>query len=363
MKIAILTQPLRSNYGGVLQNYALQQTLIKLGHTPITIEKDPHEYISTFRLICDIPKRIITKYILRKRDHIFSEKIYNKIVDSQPKTLQPFIKATINHEYILDYDMINISNYNAFIVGSDQVWRPIYNCGCIDKMFLSFVPTTSRAKRIAYAASFGAGNWEYDEILTKQSANLIQRFDAVSMREIDGVELCKRHLGYNDAIAVLDPTLLLNKNDYIRLCTNVKKQNEDILFAYILDKDQSIICNLENIAKQNNLKLKLVSAHNDCTLSMEEWLAMFRDAKMVITDSFHGTVFSIIYNKEFYTIANQSRGGSRFSSLLSQLSLTDRIFDSISNLSIKDDIDWSIINNKLSSLKDKSIDFLKTNLL
>ena len=95
---------------------------------------------------------------------------------------------------------------------------------------------------------------------------------------------------------------------------------------------------------------------------MEEWLAMFRDAKMVITDSFHGTVFSIIFNKEFFTITNQSRGGSRFTSLLSQLSLSDRMFNSIFDVKFNDNIDWSIVNNKLSLLKDKSLNFLMSAL-
>lgn len=362
MKIAILTQPLRANYGGVLQNYALQQVLIKLGHTPITLEKDYYQYVSHFRLFIELPKRLITKYVMRKRKHIFSESYENKRGDNARRILKPFVFNYINHEYIISFNSIEITDYNAFIVGSDQVWRPMYNNGLLDNMFLSFIPKELAIKRIAYAASFGTSKWEYNEEQTTQYAELISRFDSVSTREISGVELCHKYLGYKDAVSVLDPTLLLDKTNYLELCTNIVPQGDNILFAYILDKNPLIIESIEEIAKRKGLNLKLVSAHADCSLSVEEWLAMFRDAKCVVTDSFHGTVFSIIFNKEFYTIANQARGGSRFSSLLFQLSLTDRMYNSISEIEINRNIDWINVNNKLSQLRDYSILFLKTNL-
>ena len=362
MKIAILTQPLRANYGGVLQNYAMQQVLIRFGHSPITLEKDPHQYISKFKLVCDIPKRVITKYILKKRDHIFSENRHNKIVDGQPKTLLPFIKSYIKHRYVLNYDLINLSDFDAFLVGSDQVWRPLYNWDVLDKMFLSFIPKESKTKRISYAASFGTSEWEFNEEQTTLCKDLITYFDAVSTREIDGVDLCKKYLKRDDVFSVLDPTLLLNEEDYLTLCKDIPKHEEKLLFAYILDTDTETLSKLKDIANTNGLTLKLVSAHDNCTLSMEEWLAMFRDAKIIITDSFHGTVFSIIFNKEFFTITNQSRGGSRFTSLLSQLSLSDRMFNSIFDVKFNDNIYWSIVNNKLSLLKDKSLNFLMSAL-
>lgn len=363
MKIAILTQPLMTNYGGVLQNYAMQQVLIRLGHFPITLEKDPHQHISTFKLVCDIPKRIITKYILRKRDHIFTEKVNNKIVDRHPKTLFPFIKSYINHRYVLNYDLNNIPDVDAFLVGSDQVWRPLYNWGVLDKMFLSFIPESSNIKRIAYAASFGTSEWEYNEEQTKKCAELIDRFDAVSTREIDGVDMCKKYLKREEVVPVLDPTLLLNKENYLTLCKDIPISDKNLLFAYILDTNSETLSKLNDIANAYGLTLKFVSAHHDCTLSMEEWLALFRDAKMIITDSFHGTVFSIIFNKEFDTIVNQSRGRSRFTSLLSQLSLTGRMFNSIFDVNFNSNIiDWSIVNDNLSSLKDKSLNFLTSAL-
>lgn len=362
MRIAILTQPLRTNYGGVLQNYALQQVLIKLGHKPITLEKHYLQKISIFRLIIELPKRLYTKYILKRRKYILNER-HHDYFDELRKTLKPFVDTQINHSYFYDYNEIKLSEYSAFIVGSDQVWRPKYNGDCLEEMFLSFTFKSEKIKRVAYAASFGVKEWEYDEEQTKRCSELINRFNAVSTREIDGVEMCSKYLGYKNAVSVLDPTLLLDKPHYLELCKNIKHKDEEILFAYILDKDETTIAKLKDIATQNNLKLKLTSAADECCkLSMEEWLAMFRDAKMVITDSFHGSVFSIIFNKEFYTIINQSRGVCRITSLLSQLSLTDRMLDIDSEITINKIINWSNVNDKLSCLKDQSYNFLRTNL-
>lgn len=363
MKTAILTQPLRANYGGVLQNYALQQILIKLGHTPITIEKDYHQHISIFRLICELPKRCITKYILRKREKIFSEYADNNRGNEIRKILKPFVVKYINHKYVDAYDLIDITEYDAFIVGSDQVWRPLYNWGLLDKMFLSFIPESSNIKRIAYAASFGASEWEYNEAQTSTCSKLIQQFDAVSTREIDGVDLCKKNLNRNDVVSVLDPTLLLNKEDYLKLCEDIPNCDANLLFAYILDVDSETISILKKIANANGLKLKLVYADEKCILSVEEWIAMYRDAKMVITDSFHGTVFSIIFNKEFYSICNIFRGNSRFTSLLSQFNLQDRLFNNVKSINLNSNqIDWEIIENTKSTLQNKSIKFLTDNL-
>lgn len=363
MKIAILTQPLRANYGGVLQNYALQQILIKLGHTPITIEKDYHQHISIFRLISELPKRCITKYILRKREKIFSEYADNKRGNEIRKILKPFVVKYINHNYVATYDIIDIDEYDAFVVGSDQVWRLKYNGDNLYNMYLAFLPKEVKLKRIAYAASIGASEWEYNDEQTTKCSKLIQQFDAVSTREIDGVDICKKNLNRNDVVSVLDPTLLLNKKDYLKLCEDIPNCDDNLLFAYILDVNSETISILEKIANGNGLKLKLVYADEKCILSIEEWIAMYRDAKMVITDSFHGTVFSIIFNKEFYSICNISRGNSRFTSLLSQFNLQDRLFNDVKSINLNSNqIDWEIIENTKSTFQNKSIKFLTDNL-
>lgn len=363
MRIAILTQPLGHNYGGILQNYAITQVLIGLGHTPTTIEKDYHQHISIIRLIIEFPKRFFTKYILKKREYILSERANNIYQQKRRKLTLPFIREYINNTFITDYNSINVSLYDAFIVGSDQVWRPLYNWGEIEKMFLSFIPKEKKIKRISYAASFGTDEWEYTPEETTKCSELLSRFDAVSVREIDGIDLCKEYFKREDAVCVLDPTLLLDRNDYENLCKNVPRLEENTLCAYILDLNNDIEFKLKTIADKKRLKLKIVSADNNCTLSVPEWIAMFRDAKCIITDSFHGTVFSIIFNKEFYSITNIERGGCRFTSLLSQFGLMHHLNNSIEDITLNDTIiDWSLVNKKRNLLQQFSTNYLISTL-
>ena len=365
MRIAILTQPLKANYGGILQAYALQNTLNKLGHASTIIEQQYIQKINYLRIFFELPKRLFTKYILKKRKYIFSERANNIKQIEIRKYTNSFISEYIINKFITNYNQIDLTQFDAFIVGSDQVWRPLYNWGEIEKMFLSFIPKEKKIKRISYAASFGNNEWEFTDEQTETCKELLSRFDAVSVREIDGIELCRKYLKREDAVWVLDPTLLLDRNDYENLCKNVPCLEENTLCAYILDLNDDIEHKLKTIADKKKLKLKIVSADNNCTLTVPEWLAMFRDAKCIITDSFHGTVFSIIFNKEFYSIANIERGGSRFTSLLSQFDLISRLYTSINEISLVEDtiINWDTINSKRDELKEFSINFLISSLI
>ena len=364
MRIAILTQPLKANYGGILQAYALQNTLNKLGHASTIIEQQYIQEINYLRIFFELPKRLFTKYILKKRKYIFSERANNIKQIEIRKYTNSFISEYIINKFITNYNQIDLTQFDAFIVGSDQVWRPLYNWGEIEKMFLSFIPKEKKIKRISYAASFGNNEWEFTDEQTETCKELLSRFDAVSVREIDGIELCRKYLKREDAVWVLDPTLLLDRNDYENLCKNVPCLEENTLCAYILDLNNDIVLKLKTIADKKRLKLKIVSADNNCTLSVPEWVAMFRDAKCIITDSFHGTVFSIIFNKEFYSITNIERGGSRFTSLLSLFGLINRLNNSINEISlVEDTINWDSVNAKRDALKLYSINFLTSSLI
>ncbi len=356
MNIAILTQPLMANYGGILQNYALQQVLIQLGHRPITIEQ---QYVIKETPLFCIPKRAISKYVLRRKINILEEKAINKRELLLRSKLYPFIAKNINRVHFKDWNSINISEFDAIIVGSDQVWRPEYNSGILDKMFLSFIPNNSNIKRISYAASFGSDEWEFSEQQTINSRDFIKHFDAISIREDSGIKLFKDYIGGN-ATQVLDPTLLLTIEQYCELCATVQKQ-DDCLCAYMLDINEAEYDELKLLASRKGLKLKIFSADEDCTLTVEQWLATFRDAKLIITNSFHGIVFSIIFNKDFYYLYHPTRGISRITSLFRGLNIPqNRIKNNISEIPHTDTIllDWCEINSLLLNQKQHSIKFL-----
>ena len=311
MKVGIITQPLDHNYGGILQNYALQNVLIKNNIDSITLDYLPGKQ-SLFRYILSCIKTCLLSFTSRKRSFYKwnSEDVYRK------KIFDDFVKKNIVKTKIIrkyQSKWIGLNELDALVVGSDQVWRPKYNYRLAD-VYLKFSKGLF-IKRIAYAASFGVDNWEYTPRQTRVCSALAQKFDAISVREESGVKLCKEHLGV-DATWVLDPTLLLKKEDYLPICKDIPICTEKYLAVYVLDENEQVTETYEKEAVKRGLVVKKFHADSKSTLTIPEWLAMFRDASYVVTDSFHGTVFSIIFGKEFKCLYNKSRGSARFDSLL-----------------------------------------------
>lgn len=378
MKIGIITQPLAVNYGGLLQNYALQQTLIRLGHEVYTINRNylPSIYFAPLpqRLKYSI-KQWIKFFIGRPTyslywDHCRITKHCASFVQKKIRTTDKFK----TQEELLD--IVRRYNFEGYISGSDQVWRPCYSENIYND-FLDFCQNIKGVKRIAYAASFGVSNWEFNGKQTQESKRLIKLFDAVSVREDSGVHLCKDYLDV-DALHVLDPTLLLEKEDYIKLTEEMKEPvSSGELFCYILDNNQEIGTAIQNISTKLSLKAFEVKAKKknfvrkwgekirDYVIpSPTKWLRAFMDAKMVFTDSFHGCVFSIIFNKPFWVIGNKERGNARFDSLLKLFNLEERRVDItiLDNIDLNAPIDWDKVNKIKREWQKKSLKFLTDNL-
>lgn len=350
MRIGIITQPLLSNYGGLLQNYALQQVLIRMGHKPMTIDLLPPQHRK------DKIKHYIRSLIhLRWPDKWDSpykrKKIINRFIFKHIKTTLPVRKYS--------GAIVKLYRFDTIIAGSDQIWRPRYNSYLTD-MFFQFA-TPLPIKKIVYGASFGADHWEYDLQTTECCRDLVQQINAVSVREKSGVELCRQYFGI-EAQWVLDPTLLLDAEDYERLCAHIPRAEQSFIAAYLLDVDEKLTDRVKVIARELELPLRFSSVGETKTLSVEEWLAMFRDATYVITDSFHGTVFSIIFNKPFISVGNSSRGMSRFLSLLEQFGLKDRLSPKISAEILLRPILWNEINRRKHLLKKDSRAFIQYGL-
>lgn len=377
MKIGILTQPLLSNYGGLLQNYALQQTLIRDGHEVETLD---HVNYGKFR-------SPLYEFLLPWILYALGRQGYPKYqLSKQEKTVicsktEGFILKYLKRTHILksEKDFLKEGKeggYDAYVVGSDQCWRPCYNGRTIQDMFLSFVPDDSNVKRIAYAASFGTDKWEYTSEQTSRFASLAQRFDLVTVREDSGVKLCKDNLGV-DAFHVLDPTMLLAKEDYIRIIEAEKEPKaKGTLFNYILDPDNTKTAFISRVAEGLRLTpFQVLPKHQAETRTKEDvknhiedcvfpgvttWLRAFMDAEMTVVDSFHGMVFSILFNKPFWVIGNAERGMSRFTSLLKLFNLEDRLLDEsrLDNVDYKRPIDWIKVNTLLEQRRIESKNLL-----
>lgn len=378
MKIGILTQPLKNNYGGLLQAYALQVVLKRMGHEVLTIDTKA-KGLSSFNKLKIIVKRLFLRYVLNHKNIVsivpfeFSVKEKNVISKNTTQFITNYITTTEKINSSIRLSHLNKYQFNALIVGSDQVWRPRYS-PCIGNYFLDFLGNDKSIKRISYAASFGVDDWEFTPKQTKRFAPLLQLFNNVSVREDSGIKLCKEKMGVA-AIQVLDPTFLLSKDDYLKLTEKENiPQTKKSLMTYVLDKSEFKMEVINTIAKELNLTPNVILPNNvsrrEKNMDISKyiiptplvWLRGFYDADYVVTDSFHGTVFSIIFNKPFIVVGNEKRGMSRFLSLLKKYDLESRIVNKSSDLTInkiKASIDWNAVNKIKEQKQMQSINFLK----
>lgn len=371
MKIGILTQPLDINYGGLLQNYALQQVLSRLGHEVYTINRNSRLRLHVRYTI----KQIVRGLLGLPRDILYWEQLKIR------KHCRAFVQKNITTTALVKtpsklHEIVHRYQFDGYLSGSDQVWRPCYSENIYND-FLDFCQSEQGVKRIAYAASFGVSEWEFSEEQTRECKRLVQLFDAVSVREDSGITLCRDYLGV-DAIHVLDPTLLLDKADYIHLVEESQEPaSSGELFCYILDESQAIETTIQALSAKLSLHLFEVRApktdyHHQRRVNIRDyvvpsptkWLRAFMDAKMVFTDSFHGCVFSIIFNKPFWVIGNSERGNARFDSLLRLFGLEDRriTLSDVNRIDWGSPIDWESVHARLAECRKVSMDFLSASL-
>lgn len=372
MKIAILTQPLGKNYGGMMQAWALQNVLLRMGHSVITLNR-----ISNKPHVFYIMARNIYRFFLKKtklnKSLLFVDEKMPYILKNTSQFISSNIRMSevINSQFALNKNF-DREGYDAVIVGSDQTWRPKYSPN-IYNYFLDFLGSRD-ILRIAYATSFGVDDWEYNNLQTARCAVLAQMFDAIGVREQSAVELCLRNLNVK-AQHVLDPTLLLEKADYEELI-GINRINSEAegLYCYFLDESsekksftdelgKKLNCPLFSCKAKRNINARFIENLSDYIIPDPlEWLAGFANAKYVITDSFHGMVFSIIFGKPFIVIVNKERGAERFFSLLNALGLSSDQINAWSDMNINSSDFVKVDNHKLKIFQRDSVKFIESAL-
>lgn len=355
MKIGIITQPIGPNIGGILQNMALQHFLVLQGHEPLTLN-----YVNWqapgLKEWLRINARKARTLIRRLRGR------YERYIELSD--LSPLPENTLFCENVLNLTK-PMSAYShqpgveAYVVGSDQVWRPRYNKGVLNSMFLDFVEG-KKLRRISYAASLGTDQWEYTLEQTASAKRLLSQFDAVSVREESAKKLLKEHLGVAASV-VLDPTLLLSRSEYDPYCEPTEADRQPVLAGYLLDIDSIKLRTAHKLAKE--LDAKFIDLHPNRT-SVGRWLGLISNARCVLTDSFHATVFSIIFQRQFVVMANPKRGNARLKLLLDSLGLSDRMAHSEEQaLEVASRaVDWTVVNQRLNELRSFSVEFLSNAL-
>lgn len=364
MRIAILTLPLQTNYGGVIQAFALQIVLRNMQHDVRVISVDNCLRPKKVYWLTRYPRRIIRKYLFHENMPVFHEQLLYGEIAIESRNIKSFIKKYIAQILVHKWSDIKVKEFDAFVVGSDQVWRPIYAVP-IENYFLKFLANVC-VRRIAYAVSFGTEEWEYTKKQTLECAKLARKFNLITVREDSGVNLCRKYLGVN-AVNVLDPTLLLDQKDYISIVEkeNIPASSGD-LFSYMLDDSDEKQRYVQKIASELGLTPFTIipKGIHKVYPGVPYWLRSFMDARFIVTDSFHGCVFSIIFNKPFIAIGNKGRGQARFDSLFRVFQLQDRLVD-VDDLSISaiyQPIDWVRVNAIRAKLKQASVLLLANSL-
>lgn len=374
MKVGILTLPLWHNYGGILQAYALRLAVEELGHEAIFIDvkRDP---LSKRKKAINQTKRWVKAKILYKlnRPYYPNEKEVKRISANTRAFVENNITPSSRHIKLSAVPKF-AKRLDAIVVGSDQVWRPEY-CPDLKLYFLGFA--NKRLKKISYAASLGTDDWRFNAKETSRFGKLIKKFDAVSVREESAIELIKNHMDVT-ARQLCDPTMLFDAKDYLKaadISADAKSGGRGI-FCYVLDPKEPRMQGLDNIGAQLNSepfyimpkvfdKAYTKSYDEYVFPAVEDWIKALQESDFIITDSFHGCVFSIIFNKPFIAIANTVRGRTRFESLFKLFGLDDRLFDSVADIDpevLNKPLDWKKINEIRENEKKKGFQFLMNSL-
>ena len=333
MKVAILTHPLGANYGGILQAYALSTYLTCQGHDVVVLNRQS-----------ELP------WLKSKVRDLLISLHHPRYNNPRFKNLKEFVKKYINYSKPLPSTssltkFLRDNEIDSVIVGSDQVWRKDYAMGYGFNYFLDFVPDD--LLKISYAASFGLSEWQYSEEQTTVIKKLLSSFVGVSVREIDGQDLCVKNLGISPK-HVLDPTLLLDASFYQRIASR-PLSDKPYVFVYWLgsevEKQKAIQSSCPSGLEIIDLSLKT----SDKLVSIEDWLSYILHAERVITDSFHGCVFSILFKKHFTISGNNSGGNGRLISLFKMLNIDCSHAE----------IDYSAVYKELDLHRQVSYNYLK----
>ena len=379
MKIGVLTHPFFGNYGGMLQAYAMVTVLRSMGHDafnlvflpprPPSFLKHP---IRNLRMKLNIGTRLRCLLLMLRPEKGTSAPKGGAALRNGQRFQRQYMPCI----WIGDNPAAQLaeSGIETVVVGSDQVWRGGYarSQKSLPFFFLDFATEAVRHRSIAYAASFGTDTWEGTEQETEVCRKLLQEFKAVSVRESSGVDVC-RSVFDRAVLHVADPTLLLQNSDYQALIDAEKSKSPDIPFisTYLLDSHSEAS---SAIARRLNLPIRPLKDNPQAPLrrdrfpiSVGQWLRHIRDAEYFITDSFHGCVFAIIFNKPFVCLGNESRGSARFDSMLSTFGLQDRLItnhdaDTIIQ-TLTTPIDWDRVNTICRSEQARALEFLRHNLL
>lgn len=343
MKVSILTYHWEDNYGATMQAYATYRAIKELGHIP--------EFID-LRLPYNPPfKSRIVFALKRIRFNSFRKKFFKNL----SKRTYWSVEELRN----------NPPESDCYLVGSDQTWNPQIGKALLPAFFLTF--GNESVRRISYATSIGLNEWEKSPYISNEEIRAaLQLFHKILLREDSAIKIACEVFGA-EAQQVIDPVLLFHS--YPELTGYIKPSNEVV--TYKLINDVGFYEMASQVATSMSLPIRSIGSIrklngyiNSYPESVENWIKRIAGAKLVLTDSFHGTVISLLYHRQFVVyVANPNRI-TRIVSLLTQLGLSERILTSKNKIEeffqvACKQIDWVTIDEKLSRLRSDSLNLLK----
>lgn len=375
-KIAIITLHTSSNYGSCLQAYATEKVFSSLGWDSVIIDYWRHNNLPK------IKSERILKSIKRGR--------FDSAISKFPQFRRFVLQIILNRQNCIDAPFMRFrNNYlnlterryesykdlesdcpeaDVYCTGSDQVWNRIWNEGFEKAMYLDFVP--KEKKCIAYAASIGRDS--IDSVEVEEMCRALEKYDAISMRETSGVEIIES-LGLKKPVQVIDPTLMLNRQEWENIATYALDVPNKFLLIYQLNKNNDLVKLAKKISGRFGLSIvnlchhpsfQIKEAKNIVLPEVTDFISLFLKASFVVTDSFHGTAFSSNFAVPFYTMS-PGRFSVRINDYLKLINLEDRYIkpthEGLYGLDA-DEICFSDVQKSLNREREKAVCFLRSAL-
>lgn len=358
MKIKTITCHDVYNSGASLQTYALMSYLENLNHEVEIIDYKPDYLSNHYKLLAVSNPKYETNIILKIMYIIlkFPGRILalkNKVPYDQFK--KDYLKITKTRYKSNDELKENLPQADVYIAGSDQIWNPTFKNGKDPAFYMDFVPDNKN--KISYAASFAVEEFPLE--LRDKTSKMINRINSISVREKSGLDILSS-MNIKDGVQVLDPVFLLDKEHWNSMC-NSTNFNEKYLFVYDFDNNDLIKEIALKIANEKNLKIYTVfkSDYSDkCIKNIGplDFITYIKNAEFIISNSFHGTAFSLIFEKDFCVVNRQEKINTRMRDLLSDLELDSRLVDKSYDIS---EISKNIYYDKVSKILNDKVEYSK----
>lgn len=362
MRIAILTFHCALNYGALMQTYGLQEYLKRAGHEVFVVDYRPKYLLRPYKIFnwrWEPALSVVQNVLFLIRAIL--------VFPIRMKRKKGFSQFTKKYIHLCSMNFVeSTSDFDAFVFGSDQIWNPRITKG-FDRIYFGQFPAAKGKQLVAYAAS--AGNVEHVKSNEKEFLSLLSSYTAISVREKSLADFINKQMDKTQVAVVVDPVLLAGRSVFEAIASK-EKTGRSYLLVFQLSYDVTFTTRriAESIAKSKGLEIvELVSSTESLknrqlveTASPEHFISFFRNASYVVTTSYHGTVFSVLFEKDFTVV--DSLDSERMANLLSALDLKERLAKNEKDV-ISDKIDYKQVNERLEKMRSISQTFFKQTFL